>query len=183
LAFAAIPLAIAGTALSAGTAIYGGIQQANTANANAQIASQNAAQATNEVNIVNQQSSDEQLQKYRQIAAVRGQQTASAAAGGLNVGFGTPSGVIQGTQIMGEEDAQRIRNNMTNEANGYVINAANYTTQAAEDKSQASADLAGGFLKGAGTIFQGASQIAGKNSAPTSSNGFAGQGNSNSWMW
>lgn len=168
---------IASTVISAGTAIYGGIQQNQQAQYAATMDQRNANIATQQVNVVNQQSADAQLQKYRQIAAVKGQQIAGYAASGLNVGFGSPSDVVSGTAMMGEEDAQRIRDSYTQRANEYIVSADNYRAQAAGERAAGQSALIGGALGAAGSIFKGASQVGSYNAAnggpPSTSGGFA----------
>ena len=158
----ATALAIGGTALSAGSSIYGGYAQASASRSAAAVADQNAQLARQQTNTVEQQGADEALQKYRQIHDVEGQQVAGAAAAGLDVSFGTPGAIVAGTATLGQEDVQRLRQTTQDRANALLIDAGNYQTQAATDRATAGNDITSGFLKAGGSILSGATQIAGK---------------------
>lgn len=156
-----IGLAVAGTAVSAGTSIYGGIQQQKADNYNAAVADQNAKIAESNAALTLKAGQNEQEQQYRQIAALKGKQIASFAAMGLDPSFGSPSDIVGDTALLGEADAQRLRNNNTAQANSYLLQASNYQSEAVGDRSAGQTALVTGFLKAGSTALGGASSIFG----------------------
>ncbi len=122
--------AMAATAISAaGTAFagYTAFQQAKVAEATANI-NRNAELAA--AQDARERGSKEEIAHYRQVAALKGRQTAAYAAQGLDVAFGSPADVITDTAVLGNEDAQTLRDNTLREMEGHRINAANYQAQA-----------------------------------------------------
>jgi hypothetical protein len=97
----------------------------------------------------------EAMAHYRQVSALRARQTAEFGAAGLDVAFGSPLDVITDTNILGNEDANTIRENAMREAEGHRISAYNYESEAAMAKFEQKAIPISTGLSVAGTLLTG----------------------------
>lgn len=143
---------IAGTAVSAGGAIYSGIQQANAAEAqqdmlDAQAAQQRAdAQAAKEQAEVNadkiRKAADKQRSKVR----------AQMAASGVNVGAGSAVTIADQVRREGEEDA--LTEILSGQRTGRRLEqgAINSTTQGSLVAAEGRAARTAGFISAGGTL-------------------------------
>lgn len=120
--------------------------QASAAEANAGLESQAAA--------VDQQNMRQSaLQRYRQMAAIEGQQRTAAGANGVVADYGTPAEAVADTHMLGNEDLQRIYTQANQTLMGHDIAVANDLAQASLARSRASTALIGGLTGfGSGTI-------------------------------
>lgn len=135
-----LPLIAAG--IGAGGAILGGIQKQKTAEANAQIARQQAREA--------QIKTAENVRRQRiQLGRLRGKQAAGFARGGVVTSAGTPLLVDVVTEIEGERDIAFIKR-------AGDAQAAALTSQASIFETQGKRALAGGILGGVSTLLGGA---------------------------
>ncbi len=135
-----LPL-IAG-AIGAGGAILGGIQQQKVADANAQIARQQAREA--------QIRTTENVRRQRiQLGRLRGKQRAGFARAGVITTAGTPLLVDVTTATEGERDIA-----LTKRAG--QVEAAILTSQANLFKQRGETALGAGILKGGATLLGGA---------------------------
>lgn len=183
-AAAAVPmwLQAAGTAAS----VIGAISQANaarqSANYNAAVARNNQAVAEWQANDVMQRSQtaeleskqaaeDAKLDHARRVAGLKGTQTASMAARGLDVGEGTAANILTETDYFGAQDARTIaqnaenqiaaiRTNAARDAWGFRVQGTNYAAQA--DLNSMRARNENPLLAGAGTLLTGAGSVADK---------------------
>lgn len=162
-----VSLGLAGLAMSATTAIAGGIMQSQQASYAAAAAEQNSQIAQQNAQTALKQGEDDQRTQYQKVAALKGQQIAAFAASGLDVSFGSPMDVIDDTALLGEQDAQKIRDTATARANSFILDASNYRSEAAGDRAAGTAGLVGGFLKAGATALTGASQIPGFGRGPS----------------
>jgi hypothetical protein len=117
--FSSIVGGVASTAGSIGNAI----NTKRTANANAALADQQAADA-----LARGQSNE--FNQRLKTAQLKGTQTARMAANGVALDSGSPLDILTSTDVMGEADANTIRDNAAKEAFGYKSQAANYRAQA-----------------------------------------------------
>lgn len=156
-------LLVAGTALSAGSAVMGGYQQAQQARFQAAQANQNAQLAKAQAAQVQDQGAQDALTQARRVAAIKSDQIATYAASGVDVGFGSPADVIVGTSVIGEQDIARQRQTTQDRAQSLLIQSANYSDTAAADKVAVGNAITSGWLKGGGDILSGAAQIGGGN--------------------
>ena len=156
-----VTLAIAATAVTAGSAVMSGYQGAAQARFAAAQADQNSALAKTQAQQVQQQGAVDALNKYRQIHAVEGDQTVGFASQGLDMSFGTPNAVVAGTAQMGADDVSRLRQNTMDRVNSLLIQSNNYSDSAGADRIAGNNAITSGWLKAGGTILSGASQISG----------------------
>lgn len=93
----------------------------------------------------------------QKTAQLKGNQIATMAARGLDLGVGSPLDILVGTDYMGERDALLVRDNANKEAWGYEVAAGNYDDNArmldwrAKQQSPVS-DAASTLLTGIGTV-------------------------------
>lgn len=90
-------------------------------------------------------------------ANLKGEQIASFAARGLDLGVGSPLDILTDTDFMGERDALLVRDNAAKEVWGLRNTAQNYTSNAdlldwRADQQNPIADAAGTLLTGAGKV-------------------------------
>ena len=135
-------IAIAGTVLSAGASAYSASQQAK---ASRDSDNYNAAVGRNNAQIAEWQAQDavargnKDVQTHMQkVAAMKGKQTASMAARGLDLSEGTPINILTDTDYMGAQDAVNIKHNASKEAWAYRNQASNSASGAAMSSYQAS---------------------------------------------
>lgn len=150
------------TALMIGSTLMsavGTIQQANAqskaARYNAQVSEMNATLAERRARDAMERGAREEQKKRQEVAGILGQQRASMAANGLDLGFGSPLDLMIDTAVAGEMDALTIRSNTYREAYDYRVDAAGRRADAGLQRAQASAAKTGGYLSAAGTLLGG----------------------------
>jgi hypothetical protein len=156
-----VALALAGTAVTAGSAVMGGYQQAAQAKFAAAQATQNSQLATSQAQQVQAQGAQDALNKQRQIHAMMGEQTVGFASQGLDTTYGTASDVVSGTAQLGSEDVARMRQATQDRVNSLLIQSSNYSDTASAEKQAAGNAVTSGWLKAGGTVLSGASQAFG----------------------
>lgn len=154
----AATLALIGAGLSAASAGYGAIMASNQAKAQAKVAESNAAMERNAAQEEMQNTREQALARYREVAKVKGQQRVAAAANGVGLDFGTAADVVADTDMLGREDVGRIYKAGANAVKSRDIAASNYMAQANQARSQATGALVGGALDFGSTVLSGASQ-------------------------
>ncbi len=96
----------------------------------------------------------------RKVAALKGSQTASMAARGLDLTEGSPLSILTDTDLFGAIDNNTIKSNAAREAWGYRAQAANAGDNSRVLRMQA--ENQSPLLTGAGTLLAGAGQVADK---------------------
>ena len=90
----------------------------------------------------------------RQVSGMKASQSAVMAANGLDISQGTPASLLEDTQMMGDIDLQRIKQNAKREAWGFGVQANNFRNSA--NMYGATADninpVASGLIAGAGSV-------------------------------
>ena len=146
----AIPLIVAGTALSAGAAVYSGVQQKKAADYNAKMSEQNAK-------AIDVQTREAIRRQREQNRAILSAQRASALTSGV--------AETGSTLLVAMENARNLERNVTDIAT--QGNAQQYAAlnQATLSKMQGRAYQTSGFLQGTGTLLSGGGEAwAGYNS-------------------
>ena len=140
---AAIPLIVAGTAVSAGAAVYSGIQQKKAADYNAKMSEQNAK-------AIDVQTREAIRRQREQNRAILSAQRASALTSGV--------AETGSTLLVAMENARNLERNVTDIAT--QGNAQQYAAlnQATLSRMQGSAAMTSGLLQGTGTLLSGAGQ-------------------------
>jgi len=162
LAIMSIGSSVAGGAISAGSAIYGGFAkssmynyQAQVATMNKQIAERNASYAV-AVGEVNAQ------RKGMETRARVGQTEATQGASGLEVGSGTNAEVVAAERDIGSFDQMTIRAGAERESFGFKTQAMNFEAEAQADKAASKYSKVEGFVGAASSIVGGASSVSDK---------------------
>jgi hypothetical protein len=135
---------VAGGISNFGGSVANSINTRRTANINAQLADQQAADA-----IARGQSAE--FNSRLRTAQLKGTQTASLAAHGVALDQGSVLDVLTSTDVMGAADAATIRDNANKEAWGDRVQAANYRAQAS---------AANPWAAGVGSLIGGANAVA-----------------------
>ena len=137
----AIPLIVAGTAVSAGAAVYSGVQQKKAADYNAKMSEQNAK-------AIDVQTREAIRRQREQNRAILSAQRASALTSGV--------AETGSTLLVAMDNARNLERNVTDIAT--QGNAQQYAAlnQATLSKMQGRAYQTSGFLQGAGTLLSGA---------------------------
>lgn len=151
--------AIAATALTAGSQVYGGIAAQQAGRYEQQVSYANAAREEARVADATERGNLEQMRRYRLAAQQSGEQRNSAGLYGLDLGIGTTFDQINDTGKIASEDVGIIGRNTDREIYGYDINALNYRSQGNAARSAGNAALVGSLLSAGGTILGGASQV------------------------
>ena len=139
----AIPLIVAGTAVSAGAAVYSGIQQKKAADYNAKMSEQNAK-------AIDVQTREAIRRQREQNRAILSAQRASALTSGV--------AETGSTLLVAMENARNLERNVTDIAT--QGNAQQYAAlnQATLSRMQGSAAMTSGLLQGTGTLLSGVGQ-------------------------
>jgi hypothetical protein len=153
-------LAIAAGVTSAAGQIMQGQQAKAQANYNASVAKENAKQEVDAYQTYRGQESQDQLNYWRRVGQTKGQQVASMAANGIDVGFGSAARVQSDTQMLANEDAKNLYSNQQQKAKGYLIDASNYTSEAVAQKMQGHDAVVNSYFGAASSILGAASQAA-----------------------
>ena len=137
---AAIPLIVAGTAVSAGAAVYSGIQQKKAADYNAKMSEQNAK-------AIDAQTREAIRRQREQNRAILSAQRASALTSGV--------AETGSTLLVAMENARNLERNVTDIAT--QGNAQQYAAlnQATLSRMQGSSAMTSGVLQGTGTLLSG----------------------------
>lgn len=94
----------------------------------------------------------------RKAAALKGAQTASLAARGIDLGEGSALDILTSTDVMKELDVGRAGLNAEREAWGHRVRASNYRDEASMLES--AAENTNPFMSAAGTLLTGATNVA-----------------------
>lgn len=132
---------------------------------NAIIAEQNAQFEIDRANDARARGVQEELQHRRKVSQLVGDQYASIAASGAQVFSGSPLDLVNDTVVLGEADAQTIRQNAAREALGYEQNAYNLRYESQNRRAQAgiynkSAKNISPFMAGSTKLLDGVSTLA-----------------------
>lgn len=137
---------------SSGVSAVGQIQQGNAAAAAAKFKSkQERMQAEDAL----KRGAQEEEAQRRKTAALLGRQKAVMAASNVDLGSGSPLAILGDTAMLGELDAQRIKDNADREA-------AFYNTQATLTEAEGDAAKSAGMMAGFGTVLGGVGTLASK---------------------
>lgn len=156
---AAIPLALAATAVTAGGQIYAGNAAKQQGKYEQQIAEMNAARDRNAATDASNRGQIAQLQRYRALAQSIGAQRAGYAANGIDTTFGSALETQLGTAQIGYEDSATLAENTRREMMGYDISAANQVMQGRAARARGSAAKTASLFAATSTVLGGAQQV------------------------
>jgi hypothetical protein len=124
----------------------------------AKIAERNAAMEREASQQDQQNTREEALAHYRNVAKLKGEQIVGAAANGVGVDFGTAADTLADTDMLAREDTKRIYSQAGQKMKGRSIAASNYMGEASAQRSAGTAALVGGAFNMGSTILGGVSQ-------------------------
>jgi hypothetical protein len=101
---------------------------------------------------------DERRDFWRKVGQIRGQQTASMAANGIDLGYGTAARIQDDTTLMANEDASNLYRNIEERTKGHIISASNYKMEAKAAKARGTAAFVSSGLQAAGSLLSGVQQ-------------------------
>jgi hypothetical protein len=153
-----LPIAvIAGATMAAGQLISG-IQGMQAANYEGELARRNAALEVERARDSNERGRLEARSFYRDVGSIKGQQVASMAANGIDVGFGSAVRTQEDTQMLADEDASSLYRNIGERTRGFDINASNFRSEAAAARARGRSALVGGVIGAASSLMGGFQQ-------------------------
>lgn len=154
----AAPFMIGAAVLTAGAQIYGGLSANVQGKYEQRIAEQNRTVELQARDDARARGEIEQMQHWRKVAHIYGEQRAKQSASGLDPTFGSAADLMTDVQLIGYEDSSALAENTVREMTGYETNAANYRMQGRAARSKGKAAMIGGFLQAGATILDAASQ-------------------------
>lgn len=155
---ALIGSAVAGTAVSAVGAVQASAAQKSAYNYQAQVSANNAKVAEWQAQDAIRRGQDAEIETRRKTAALRGNQSASLAARGLDISEGSALNILTDTDYLGEQDALTVRTNADKQAWAARVQGNNdmANSELLSMRSNAESPL----MAGAGTLLTGASSVA-----------------------
>lgn len=156
---AALPvLAIASGVIQGAGALYGGMAASAQGKYESEVAKRNAAlevEAARESVLTGR---DERNKFWREVGQAKGQQAASMAANGIDLGYGSAVRVQDDTQMLADADAKNLYRNIEERTRSHHINATNFVSEAKASRQRGKAALVGSVFSAAGSILGGVSQ-------------------------
>jgi hypothetical protein len=153
-------MAVAAGAVQAAGQLYQGAAANAQGKYESQVAKINAQQEVDAAHESFLTGQTERRDFWRKIGQVKGQQVASMAANGIDVGFGTAARVQDDTQMLADADATNLYRNIEQRTKGHQINASNYVSEAKAARAQGKAAMTGAVIGAAGSILGGFQQMA-----------------------
>lgn len=150
---AALPIAAA--AMSAASSLAGGYSQLQQSKYEAGVDKQNAQLAREAAAESIRTGEKERRDFFRKVGSVKGQQSASMAANGIDVGYGTAEHIREDTQNLANEDASTLYGNIHNRTRGYIIEASNHTMAAKAAKARGRAAMIGSVFEAGTSLLSG----------------------------
>lgn len=164
-------LTLAATATSVIGSAYAGVSAYSQANAQAQVAQNNAQIARAEAADSEERGLLEQQRVGREIASVRSAQIAAMAAAGFDTSAGTAADIVGDTNFFGRMDQENVARNTASETTGYLRQAQNLHQQAKGFKRAGRDALVSTAFKIGGDILGGATQLQNMKLPPSRSSG------------
>jgi hypothetical protein len=160
-AAAAIPLVIASSVVSAAGQVMQGQQAAAQGKYEAAVDRQNAGMEVDAAHQSILAGQDERRDFWRKVAQVKGQNIASMAANGIDVGYGSAARLQDDTQMLANDDAKNLYRGIEERTKGHLIDAGNYQSQAKAAKQRGKDALTNSYFGAASSVLGGLSQAAG----------------------
>lgn len=150
---------VAGTVLSAGSTVLGGVAASNAANYQAQVARNNAVIAEQNASAANAagqvQAQQASMKNAARVAAIK----ASQAANNVDVNSGSALDVQVSERETGQHDSETVLHNAMLQSYGYRTQATNYRADAGLQQSKADSAIPGALLGAGGTLLGGAGRV------------------------
>jgi hypothetical protein len=147
----------AGAVIQAGGAYSSAKSKKSAFNAQAQIDTNNAQVAEWQAQQAELAGADAEQSSRLRTSQVTGEQRAALAANGVDLGTGSATDVLAGTQVIGNHDALTIRDNASRQAWGYRTQGVNFLNDAA--MSHSAADSINPALSAVGSLLSSAGAV------------------------
>ena len=155
------PLAVVAGAVAAAGLLVQGVQGMMQGQYESRVARQNAQLEVDRARDSIDRGRQESRDFWRNVGQLKGQQEASLAANGVDLGFGTPLTIQQDTQAGANQDAATLYRNINDRTKGFEINAANYRSEAAAARMRGRAALGNSVFQAGSSLMGGFQQQAG----------------------
>lgn len=97
----------------------------------------------------------------RKVASVNGQQAASLAANGVDLGFGSARQMQEDTAMLAREDQEALLHNIDQRTRGFDIQAANYVAEGKAARYRGKQAMIGSFFDAGSTLLSAMGQAKG----------------------
>lgn len=154
-----ITLTVIGTAITAGTSLFQGIQGMNQARYQAKVAEINQEIAQNNAKRAQDRAQLEAQEQDALSLALLGEQEAIQGASGFSSGSESFRLTRKAGRELARKDALNIRHAGGLEAHGFNTQAMNFEAEAASQRASATNSLVGGVLGAGASLVGGASKI------------------------
>ena len=128
----------------------------------AAVAKNNAAIATQNSDIAQEQGAQQESISKGQTTQRVGAELAAQGANGVDVGYGSPAAVREGTQEMGNFDAQNVRYNALMRSLGFNEQANSDLVNAKESEAASYTGAASSLIQGTGSFLSSGASLASK---------------------
>lgn len=152
LALVAAATSAAGTIMQGYSAMQQGNYEAGVHKINAKLEREAAEQSL-------KAGQSERRDFYRKVGQAKGQQAASMAANGIDLGYGTAARIQDDTALLARDDAQNLNEQIHQRTRGFIINNWNERMAGKAAKRQGKAAFVGSLFQGAGSLLGGAQQM------------------------
>lgn len=156
---AVVPLAIAGTLISAAGAVQQGVAAREQAQYQSAVARNNQIIAQQKAEDARLRGAEAERRRRIETAQLIGRQRASAAAAGVVVDEGSALDLVADTAAIGEQDALTIRTNAEREALGFEAQRANFEAEEQLSTLRGRNAQTAGFIQAGSTLLTGASRV------------------------
>ena len=155
-------MAVAATALTAGSAIMGGNAEYSQEMGNSQVSQENARRARENAAQTRLAGSAAEEAKRRELRKSLGRTAAAASQSGTGgPGYGSNLAVIKQASTEAELDALNLRYSYNEDARGSEAEALNFDAEATAARRRARGARKAGFINAASAVLQGAANYGG----------------------
>lgn len=156
-----VPLAVAAGITMAAGQLYSGMSALAQGNYESNVAKTNAGLEVERARDSIDRGALERRDFYREVGKAKGEQVASMAANGIDLGFGSGLRTQQDTAMLAQEDARDLYRNIDERTRGHDINASNFRAEAKAARSRGRTAMVGSVFQAAGSVMGGFQQQAG----------------------
>lgn len=155
-----VPLAVAAGAAMAAGQLFQGYTAMQQGQYEADMAKRNAALEVEAAQDSIERGKLEARDLHRTVAETKGQQAASMAANGIDLGFGSGLRAQQDTAMLAQEDAENLYSNINERTRGRLINAQNFKAEARAARHKGNTAMVGSVFQAGASLMGGFQQQA-----------------------
>jgi len=150
-------MVMAAVATAASTMI-GGMQANAQGNYESKISQRNAQMERDAARDSIERGQGEARTFWRDVGRTKGEQIASMAANGIDVGYGSAARLQDDTATLADEDAANLYRNINERTKGSIVNAQNFVAEAKAAKMRGRAALVGSAFESATSLMSAFAQ-------------------------